>query len=69
MGRYMRLDVVHEILDAVVLPHYATLYQQVDAQSVTPFSPRALDHGLTAMLVSFLRLYGLISAATPVLPA
>jgi hypothetical protein len=38
--------------------YHSTLYQQVEALSVTPFSPRALDRGLTALLVSFLRLYG-----------
>ena len=38
--------------------YHATLYQQVEALSVTPFSPRALDRGLTALLVSFIRLYG-----------
>jgi hypothetical protein len=38
--------------------YHATLYQQVEALSVTPFSPRAIDRGLTALLVSFLRLYG-----------
>jgi len=38
--------------------YHATLYQQVEVLSVTPFSPRAIDRGLTALLVSFLRLYG-----------
>jgi len=38
--------------------YHATLYQQVEALSVTPFSPRALDRGLTALLVSYLRLFG-----------
>ena len=38
--------------------YHATLYQQVEALSVTPFSPRAIDRGLTALFVSFLRLYG-----------
>lgn len=38
--------------------YHSTLYQQVEALSVTPFSPRAIDRGLTALLVSFLRLYG-----------
>jgi hypothetical protein len=36
--------------------YHATFYQQVEALSVTPFSPRALDRGLTAVLVSYLRL-------------
>lgn len=38
--------------------YHATLYQQVEPLSVTPFSPRALDRGLTALLVSLIRLYG-----------
>ncbi len=38
--------------------YHATFYQQVEALSVTPFSPRALDRGLTAVLVSYLRLMG-----------
>lgn len=38
--------------------YHATLYQQVEALSVTPFSPRAIDRGLTALLVTFLRLNG-----------
>lgn len=38
--------------------YHSTLYQQVEALSVTPFSPRAIDRGLTALLVAFLRLYG-----------
>ncbi|PWB56025.1 MAG: helicase [Anaerolineales bacterium] len=38
--------------------YHATLYQQVEALSVTPFSPRAIDRGISALLVSFLRLYG-----------
>jgi hypothetical protein len=36
--------------------YHATFYQQVEALSVTPFSPRALDRGLTALLVSLVRL-------------
>jgi hypothetical protein len=35
--------------------YHATFYQQVEALSVTPFSPRALDRGLSAVLVSVLR--------------
>ena len=31
--------------------YHATFYQHVEALSVTPFSPRALDRGLTALLV------------------
>jgi hypothetical protein len=38
--------------------YHATFYQQVEALSVTPFSPRARDRGLSAVLVSFLRLLG-----------
>jgi hypothetical protein len=38
--------------------YHATLFQQVEGLSVTPFSARAIDRGLTALLVSFLRLYG-----------
>jgi hypothetical protein len=36
--------------------YHATFYKHVEAQSVTPFSPRALDRGLTGMMVSILRL-------------
>jgi hypothetical protein len=36
--------------------YHSTFYQQVEALSVTPFSPRALDRGLSAVLVSLLRL-------------
>jgi ribosomal protein L24E len=35
--------------------YHATYYQQVEALSVTPFSPRALDRGLSAVMVSILR--------------
>ena len=35
---------------------HATFYQFVEALSVTPFAPRALDRGLTGVLVSLLRL-------------
>ena len=38
--------------------YHATFYRQVEALSVTPFSPRALDRGLTGVLVSYLRLLG-----------
>jgi hypothetical protein len=38
--------------------YHATFYQQVEALSVTPFSARALDRGLTGVLASFLRLWG-----------
>jgi hypothetical protein len=36
--------------------YHATFYRHVEAQSVTPFAPRALDRGLTGMMVSWLRL-------------
>jgi hypothetical protein len=36
--------------------YHATFYKHVEAQSVTPFSPRALDRGLTGALVGMLRL-------------
>jgi hypothetical protein len=35
--------------------YHATFYKHVEAQSVTPFAPRALDRGLTGMMVSYLR--------------
>lgn len=35
---------------------HATFYKHVEAQSVTPFAPRALDRGLTGAIVSYLRL-------------
>ena len=36
--------------------YHDTFYQHVEALSVTPFSPRALDRGLTGTFVSLLRL-------------
>lgn len=36
--------------------YHATFYKHVEAQSVTPFSPRAMDRGLTGTLVSLMRL-------------
>jgi hypothetical protein len=36
--------------------YHATFYKHVEAQSVTPYAPRALDRGLTGALVSLLRL-------------
>jgi hypothetical protein len=36
--------------------YHATYYQQVEALSVTPFAPRAIDRGLSALLVSLVRL-------------
>src|SRR5947209_4175685 len=38
--------------------YHATSYQQVDALSVTPFAPRAIDRGLAALLISYVRLLG-----------
>jgi len=38
--------------------YHATFYQQVEALSVTPFAPRAIDRGLAALLVSYVRLPG-----------
>jgi hypothetical protein len=35
--------------------YHATFYRQVEALSVTPFAPRAIDRGLTALLVSLVR--------------
>lgn len=36
--------------------YHATFYKHVEAQSVTPFSARALDRGLTGTFVSLMRL-------------
>lgn len=36
--------------------YHATYYQYVEALSVTPFSPRAMDRGLSAVLVALARL-------------
>lgn len=38
--------------------YHRTLYRQVEALSVTPFAPRALDRGLTGVLASLVRLAG-----------
>jgi len=38
--------------------YHDTLYQQVEPLSVTPFSARAMDRGLSALLVSYIRLLG-----------
>jgi hypothetical protein len=38
--------------------YHSTIYQQVEALSVTPFSPRALDRGLSSLLVTLIRLSG-----------
>jgi hypothetical protein len=35
--------------------YHATFYQHVEAQSVTPFSPRAMDRGLTGTMLSIMR--------------
>ena len=39
--------------------YHATFYQHVEALSVTPFAPRAVDRGLTGVMASMLRLEGL----------
>jgi hypothetical protein len=39
--------------------YHATFYQHVEALSVTPFAPRAIDRGLSALLVSLIRLAGM----------
>jgi hypothetical protein len=39
--------------------YHATFYQHVEALSVTPFAPRAVDRGLTGVMASMLRLQGL----------
>ena len=36
--------------------YHSTFYKHVEAQSVTPFSPRAMDRGLTGAMLSVLRL-------------
>ena len=36
--------------------YHATFYKHVEAQSVTPFAPRALDRGLMGTMISMLRL-------------
>lgn len=38
--------------------YHATFYKHVEALSVTPFAPRAIDRGLAALLVSLVRLKG-----------
>ena len=38
--------------------YHETFYQHVEALSVTPFAPRAIDRGLSALLVSLVRLPG-----------
>jgi hypothetical protein len=38
--------------------YHATFYQYVEALSVTPFAPRALDRGLSGVFVSQIRLLG-----------
>ncbi len=39
--------------------YHATFYQHVEAQSVTPFAPRAIDRGLTGVLASLIRLHAM----------
>jgi len=36
--------------------YHSTFYKHVEAQSVTPFSPRAMDRGLTGSMLSLMRL-------------
>jgi len=36
--------------------YHATFYKHVEAQSMTPFAPRALDRGLSGTMISWLRL-------------
>src|SRR6185437_10509485 len=38
--------------------YHSALYRQVESSSVTPFSPRARDRGLHAVLVALVRLMG-----------
>ncbi|MCY6492306.1 DISARM system helicase DrmA [Leptolyngbya sp. GGD] len=38
--------------------YHATFYKHVEALSVTPFAPRAIDRGLAALLVALVRLKG-----------
>lgn len=39
--------------------YHATFYQHVEALSVTPFAPRAVDRGITGVMAALLRLQGL----------
>ncbi|HEX6290939.1 MAG TPA: DISARM system helicase DrmA [Herpetosiphonaceae bacterium] len=39
--------------------YHATFYQHVEALSVTPFAARAIDRGLSALLVAYVRLLGM----------
>ena len=45
--------------------YHSTFYRQVEALSVTPFSPRALDRGLTAVFVALARHRGIDPAWNP----
>ncbi|PAX51754.1 DISARM system helicase DrmA [Brunnivagina elsteri] len=38
--------------------YHATFYQHVEALSLTPFAPRAIDRGLAALFISLVRLAG-----------
>jgi hypothetical protein len=38
--------------------YHATFYERVESLSVTPFAPRAVDRGLSALFVSLVRLLG-----------
>ena len=39
--------------------YHTTFYKHVEALSVTPFAPRAIDRGLAALFVSLVRLQGI----------
>lgn len=45
--------------------YHATFYKHVEAQSVTPFSPRAMDRGLTGALLSVMRLENAVFNPNP----
>lgn len=45
--------------------YHAVFYRYVEALSVTPFAPRALDRGLTGVLASLVRLGGVTYNANP----
>lgn len=45
--------------------YHATFYKHVEAQSVTPFSPRAMDRGLTGTLLSVMRLENAVFNPNP----
>jgi hypothetical protein len=45
--------------------YHGTFYKHVEAQSVTPFSPRAMDRGLTGTLLSVMRLENAVFNPNP----